>query len=811
MQARKHRFSRATRVGVAVGLCLLWGQVAQSADATSVIVHVVDLQGAPLAGATTQLYTREGGVSQRGVTGDDGRCRFALAGGEYVIKVAAAGFAGSEARRVRVAAGSHSETFELTLATREESIVVTAAAAPQTLAEVSKALTSVGLLEIDERDELSISESVRRVPGTRVQQRGGPGGLTSVRLRGLRSEDTAVLVDGVRFRDPTSTQGDASALLGDMIVTGIDRIEVLRGSGSSLYGTNAIGGALNIITDAGGGAPRGGLLAEGGSLGLFRGRGNLAGSAGERWLYSLGLAQMNALDGVDGKGAARNTSGQGRIQFQLSPATSLTARLYSSGSRADLTESPQAVGTLPSGILTAQPLSREQLARYESGTPIGDLDLGDATFIENALDADNRREASFHSALLRIEQRPSARWGYNVSYHGLWTSRDFIEGPLGLSPFEPTTATRSQFDGTVHTLSGRADISVAKSHVLSAGYEWESERLRNAEGVGDVSVVSSTDVTQDSHTAYAQLQLRALDGALQISGSARAQYFRLDVPQFTPQDSSPYRNTSVSPAEDAYTADGSVVYSIQASGTRVRAHLGSGYRAPSLFERFGALYGSFGYSVFGDPRLSPEHSLGVDVGFDQTIAGGRARATLTSFWTRLDDVIVFDFSGAIDPGSDPFGRFGGYLNAGGGTAKGLEASLSAQTNDGLHIDASYTFADAEPPTGVSDDADRAFVIPRHQLSVVATQTLGPFYLNLDWAYSSTYLTPIFDPTTFASRTYEFEGIHKVDVGAGYRLRLRNGHTVRLFGKLDNALDQQYFENGFRSPGLTAVAGAAFEF
>src|SRR5207237_7273757 len=106
--------------------------------------------------------------------------------------------------------------------------------------------------EIDERDEAAIAESLRTVPGLRMQQLGGPGSFTSIKTRGLRNEDTAVLIDGLRFRDAAATQGDASGFLEDLIVTDVSRVEVLRGSGSSLYGTNAIGGVVNLITDEGG-------------------------------------------------------------------------------------------------------------------------------------------------------------------------------------------------------------------------------------------------------------------------------------------------------------------------------------------------------------------------------------------------------------------------------------------------------------------------------------------------------------------------------------------------------------------------------
>ena len=68
------------------------------------------------------------------------------------------------------------------------------------------------------------------------------------KLADLRNQDTAILLDGVRFRDASSITGDASAFLSDFVFTDTGRVEILRGSGSSLYGTNAIGGVLDFRT-----------------------------------------------------------------------------------------------------------------------------------------------------------------------------------------------------------------------------------------------------------------------------------------------------------------------------------------------------------------------------------------------------------------------------------------------------------------------------------------------------------------------------------------------------------------------------------
>ena len=80
---------------------------------------------------------------------------------------------------------------------------------------------------------------------------------------------------------------------------------------------------------------------------------------------------------------------------------------------------------------------------------------------------------------------------------------------------------------------------------------------------------------------------------------------RLQQPVFTPVASAPYAGITFQSPPTAYTGDGSIAYTFRSTGTKLRGHIGNGYRAPSLFERFGTAFDSFfGYSAAGDPRLS---------------------------------------------------------------------------------------------------------------------------------------------------------------------------------------------------------------
>jgi outer membrane receptor protein involved in Fe transport len=85
-----------------------------------------------------------------------------------------------------------------------------------------------------------------RVPANTYIQ---PGGATSqIDLRGLRPEQTLVLVDGRRMPDFPATQfGFQQPDLNALSLHAIDRVETLTGTAGGLYGFGALGGVVNVV------------------------------------------------------------------------------------------------------------------------------------------------------------------------------------------------------------------------------------------------------------------------------------------------------------------------------------------------------------------------------------------------------------------------------------------------------------------------------------------------------------------------------------------------------------------------------------
>jgi vitamin B12 transporter len=157
-----------------------------------------------------------------------------------------------------------------------QSIVVTATRIPTPELQIASSVTVVTAEDIAARQIHTLPDLLKEVPGLNVVQSGGPGGQTSVFMRGTNSNHTKVLIDGIDVGDPSS--GNASFDFGQLLTQDIQKVEVLRGPQSGLYGSDAIGGVINVITKSGSGPPQVSASLEGGSFDTFDQMGHVSGS-----------------------------------------------------------------------------------------------------------------------------------------------------------------------------------------------------------------------------------------------------------------------------------------------------------------------------------------------------------------------------------------------------------------------------------------------------------------------------------------------------------------------------------------------------
>ncbi len=169
-------------------------------------------------------------------------------------------------------------------------VVITATRVPTPASEVASSITVITREEIEAKQERTLPSVLLDVPGLNVVQSGGPGGLTSVFIRGANSNQTKVFVDGINVNDPSTPTGAFD--FAHLLTYGIERVEVLRGPQSALYGADAIGGVVNVITQKGTGPAYAAGSVEGGSFGTVNQFG-LARGAIERFNYAFDIEHLH--------------------------------------------------------------------------------------------------------------------------------------------------------------------------------------------------------------------------------------------------------------------------------------------------------------------------------------------------------------------------------------------------------------------------------------------------------------------------------------------------------------------------------------
>jgi vitamin B12 transporter len=183
-----------------------------------------------------------------------------------------------------------------------EPVIVSATRTDIPLDQSPASVSVIDSEDLEQKQIERVADALREVPGLSIVQTGTPGQLTSVFTRGLPSEDTQILLDGIPIN-----QGLAGLFnFADLTTDDIDRIEIVRGPQSTLYGPRALAGVIQIFTKQGAGPPGITLSAEGGSYDTFRETIESDGKIGQ-FDYSIGASRLDT-DNARPNNQYRNTA-----------------------------------------------------------------------------------------------------------------------------------------------------------------------------------------------------------------------------------------------------------------------------------------------------------------------------------------------------------------------------------------------------------------------------------------------------------------------------------------------------------------------
>ncbi|WP_010509350.1 TonB-dependent receptor plug domain-containing protein [Komagataeibacter europaeus] len=634
-----------------------------------------------------------------------------------------------------------------------ELISVSAARRPTAADDIGTSMTIITERQIQTQQRRSLTDILARQPGLNVVQTGGPGGTSSIFMRGNNANEVKVRLDGMDINDGSSTSGlfDAGAFVTD----GMGRIEILRGPQSGLYGADAMAGVIDITTARGQGRFRPFVRIEGGGYGTFNQTFGARGSRG-RFHYNVEFSHYR-MDGFHNipsyieqyYGASQQQRHEGNRDDNRGVNTRLgydVTRNFDLGLTARLIQDNNhsySVYDLQSENLYGDRGVREQTTRNEAivrGTAhlVSFHGLFDQVLGLGYMTNRNRWTETGTSYGSPVNPDPdyyrSSR--LKVDWHGTFNFRQYGQLLIGAEHFHDTF-------NTSHTASSMWD----------SGYD--------------------TSASMDTTAGYGQYQgnwNHILYGAANIRYDANSRY----------GDHVTWR---VAPA-----------IHVPGTGTIIKASAGSGFHGPSLYQLFVSQVGA-GYSEKGNPNLKAEQLIGYDAGVEQKLLHDRLNFGATWYDNRVRNLIQSSLS--IDSSYD---YNYSYANVAKARMYGVEAFVNWKALRTLEFNLSYTWTHARDETNHDELQQR----PQHKFNFNTTWTpIRDLTFSGNILYTSGWRDlPVIGSET-CSTCAKGHGYFTIDVTASYRIN----RYVSVYARADNLLDRQFEEPiGYLQPGRAGYGG-----
>jgi vitamin B12 transporter len=331
----------------------------------------------------------------------------------------------------------------------------------------------------------------------------------------------------------------------------------------------------------------------------------------------------------------------------------------------------------------------------------------------------------------------------------------------------PDDAVRSSFNGNLYKVDWQNNLYLHETNTLTFGIEYQEEEA-DIEDFQDhpylpAPTTEEYDKRADTTVYYLQDQIKLWDSFFTSFG------IRLD-------DHEEFGSRTT------YRVASSYIFN--QTGTKFRATWGTGFKAPSL----GQLYDPSS----GNPNLDPEKSEGWDAGIDQFFWGNRASVSLTYFENDFEDLIVSEVISWV-----PF--ISTYQNVNKVKTKGVEFVFTLNPMTNLFFNLNYTYTD----TKNEETGDELLRRPRNKFSAnINYKFLDRGDVNLNVIYvgeREDYIGFVVD---------ELDSYTLVNLAASFKLT----ENFRLFGRVDNLLDEDYEEVwGYGTAGIGGYAGAEYTF
>ncbi len=554
--------------------------------------------------------------------------------------------------------GTATQTYDI------GAVSVTATKTETPVKHLSDSISIITSKDIEEHQYTTVNEALRDTMGIEFKQSGGPGGFTSMSVRGVQAQHVILMIDGVNVNDASDTNGTSTTVLMNLGTENIEKIEVVRGPQSTLYGSNADMGVINIITKKGKkGKPTGNFRYSNGTLSDQNIGASVSGGFGQS-TYLLDIANETSVGIIDEEKyihqnvSARFTTKAGPVNIDSTVRYSYAELHYS-----------KLMGT------------------YDNTMPQG------YWWNVQLPDPDKERDGTDLSGSVTFTHGLSENWTHKLKlgygYHKMYDI-NLNNGLLGYvtAPYDGykykgvTYAAGDVFayyddgNGVYSQLAGK-NYDLDYSHTLSfdsvcggsdtitAGFDFLKQDYDQSGKNGN------THVDVDMKSYYMFNQWLGLEDALSITSGMR------------------YVDHNISGSET--TENLGVKYFVNHSPFAVKMNYGTGFRAPAMFQMF--------HPKYGNTNLKPETSKSWEFGFEG--ADMTKKFTYGWMWWDADitDAIQFQYT-------DRATSTGSYYNVAKTKTKGWESEFGWKISERLNFNANYTYTDAKDisNTGVETPA-----------------------------------------------------------------------------------------------------------
>ncbi|HML27394.1 MAG TPA: TonB-dependent receptor [Hyphomicrobium sp.] len=619
-------------------------------------------------------------------------------------------------------------------------IAISPTGTPEPVDQIGSSVTIITSKEIAAQQRRTLPDVLKMVPGLNIVQTGGPGGQTSVFIRGTNSNHSKILIDGIDVSDPSTPNRTFD--LGQMLAMDIERVEVLRGPQSGLYGADALGGVILIYTKKGYGPPKATAMIEGGSFGTFNQATSIGGGT-DRYNYYVNISHYRADD------------------IPVTPNNLLLPGEQSHANRYDNWTYSSRVG-----VEIAKDVTINFVARYTDGTLRYTGDAYDP--ITNTSHPSPYQSGSDVDDFYSRSEVVWRTFGNLTNYFGINYSNSQTD-----NIDQVKLSGNSYYQGDRVKYDWRSVWNIAPGYTLVTGAEHQIEQFDGRQinvinSGGDVSDGRQHTFAQEwNNGAYTELQGEVIHN-LFVAANVR------------------YDDNENFGGHTTWRA--APVYAIESTGTKIKGSIGTGFKAPSLSQRFQDYPA---YFFYGNPALKPEENTGYDVGFEQAIFSDRAQFGATYFRNDITDLIESVY--------DPTTFVSTYANVGRAETDGVEAFVSADLSKDLRLRADYTYTQA------TNEETGAWLLrrPHNKASV-----------TLDWRPTNKLLVTgavlyYGDSLDINRATFKNEILASftvVNVAADYKLT----DNISIYGRIDNLLDEHYeIPDGYLATGIGAYGGIRF--